>query len=409
MKRFLLILVAVAVLAAAWSSLGDTNRAAAQPPEGTLLADLVVPNSDGLGIGFDGTHLYWVGFDNAILHKITTGGAFVADIPIAGCTASVISWDASRNVFWGIEGFAGGQVSQIDTAGNCTPQFVIPECQGLVDGIDYDPSDDTLWCSPDGSVVVYHYTTGGVPAAFASFRVDIPPDDTAAQCGFNYNSGIATGADPNAIYLAADGCDTIFRYDKQTGQKVSWFVIGAERHEDMECDDVTFEAQNTDAVWIKDAFDDHIRAFAVEEGTCVITDQPPEAACVETVNPHGKTVPPAGSTTLPGPKGGQDEDGYYELLARDAIDPDPDIFVVDKGKDGVFGTADDTTFGPYPSGTKVKYTEANGATPNAKPIGGPNSAVDWHITGNGDMGVYAVDAAGNASDHVQCHVPPPPK
>jgi hypothetical protein len=132
----------------------------------------------------------------------------------------------------------------------------------------------------------------------------------------------------------------------------------------------------------------------------------PVAACRETTNPAGKTIPPAGSTTLPGSKGGQNEDGFYELLARDNVDPDPDIFVVDKGTDGIFGTADDTTFGPFASGTKIKYTEANGATPGQKPGAGD---IDWMINGRGDFGVYAVDASGNVGDHVQCHVPPPPK
>ena len=33
--------------------------------------------------------------------------------------------------------------------------------------------------------------------------------------------------------------------------------------------------------------------------------------CAESVNPHGQTTPPAGSTTLPGPNGGQNEDGFY--------------------------------------------------------------------------------------------------
>ena len=35
--------------------------------------------------------------------------------------------------------------------------------------------------------------------------------------------------------------------------------------------------------------------------------------CTETVNPHGQNVPPAGSTTLPGPNGGQNEDGFYKV------------------------------------------------------------------------------------------------
>jgi len=388
---------------------------AVPPPEGTVLADLVVPNSDGLGIGFDGTHLYWLDFAGATLHKITTAGAFVADIPIVGCTATVISWDASRNVFWGA---AGTQISQIKTDGTCTPQFDVAlklpgncdngfGCSSLVDGINYDPSDDTIWYSPDASERVYHYDTLSNLIGF--FDVNDAPNDMIAECGFNYSSGVATGVAP-VMYLAANGCDTIFKYDK-AGNKLGSFVIGAQRHEDIECDNVTFKAMDTDAMWIKDAFDDHIRAFAVEKGTCVIVDdEPPIAACRETVNPHGKRVPPAGSTTLPGPKGGQNEDGFYELLAKDVAppplppDPDPEIFVVDTGSG--------TLFGPFASGTRIKYTEANGATPGMKKIGstsGQAGAIAAHITGTGDAAVFAVDAAGNESDLVFCLVPPPPK
>ena len=137
---------------------------------------------------------------------------------------------------------------------------------------------------------------------------------------------------------------------------------------------------------------------------CVKDDEPPEVACLETVNPHGKTVPPAGKTTLPGPKGGQNEDGFYELLAVDNFDLDPDIFVVDTGSGEVFG--------PFSSGDKVKYTEANGAEPGIKNIGSSNGqagAVAAHINGTGDMAVFAVDAVGNESPLVSCLVPPPPK
>lgn len=129
----------------------------------------------------------------------------------------------------------------------------------------------------------------------------------------------------------------------------------------------------------------------------------PTPSCVETTNPGGKTVPPAGQSAG---HSGQNPDGFYELLAADVLDTSPQIFVVDKGTDGIFGTADDTTFGPFAGGTKIKYVEANGATPSQSP--GPG-AIDWKIKGNGDFGVYAVDASGNVSGHVQCHVPPPPK
>ena len=118
--------------------------------------------------------------------------------------------------------------------------------------------------------------------------------------------------------------------------------------------------------------------------------------CVETVNPHGKNVPPAGSTTLPGPRGGQNEDGFYRVSSTTG----EDVFVVDTGSG--------TVFGPYPSGTVVKYTEANGATPSEKKIGSTNGqagAVLVHITGTGDMGVTTDPNA----EPTLCFVPPPPK
>jgi hypothetical protein len=117
------------------------------------------------------------------------------------------------------------------------------------------------------------------------------------------------------------------------------------------------------------------------------------ATCVEIVNPHGQTTPPAGSTTLPGSRGGQNEDGFY-LIGSDVGTP---VTVVTGG----------VTFGPYPSGTVVKYTQAPGATPTAKTIGstsGQAGAVLVHITGPAELVVVDVDG-----DPTTCFVPPPPK
>ena len=58
--------------------------------------------------------------------------------------------------------------------------------------------------------------------------------------------------------------------------------------------------------------------------------------------------------------------------------------------------------------TKVKYTEANGAEPSVKKIGSDNGqagAIDFHITGTGDLVVVPVDGGASAT----CPVPPPPK
>jgi hypothetical protein len=117
--------------------------------------------------------------------------------------------------------------------------------------------------------------------------------------------------------------------------------------------------------------------------------------CVETVNPHGQTVPPAGSTTLPGPNGGINDDGFYKV----GTDSGTAVTLVD---------TDGNVFGVFPSGTKVKYTEANGAEPSVKKIGSTNGqagAVAFHITGTGDLVVVNQEGTRRTT----CPVPPPPK
>ncbi|CAN5659879.1 hypothetical protein BH23CHL2_BH23CHL2_19970 [soil metagenome] len=122
---------------------------------------------------------------------------------------------------------------------------------------------------------------------------------------------------------------------------------------------------------------------------------PPDCDCLEGPNPSSN-VPSA-----PGQGGqGQNQDGFYELVASDAVWPDADldIFVVDSGSG--------TIFGPFAVGTVVKYTQVPGGNPDIKPGTGE---VDWKIKGTGDMQVFAVDGSGNASTPVDCLVPPPPQ
>jgi len=126
----------------------------------------------------------------------------------------------------------------------------------------------------------------------------------------------------------------------------------------------------------------------------VVDTTPPDVSCIETTNPHGKKVPPAKA------KSNENKDGFYDLLAPDFCDPNPDIFVTDTGSG--------TVFGPFASGTKIKYTEDQDATPEKKKIGSNNGqagAIAWHIIGNGDACVSAVDFSGNEAGCMSCMVP----
>jgi len=108
------------------------------------------------------------------------------------------------------------------------------------------------------------------------------------------------------------------------------------------------------------------KGFRVANVPLVPDVPPPDASCDETVNPHGRTTPPAGSTTLPGPKGGQNEDGFYELSVVDNFDPNAQVWV---------GTASSPMlFGPFSTGLRLKITEAPGAAPSIKKIGSSQGA-----------------------------------
>jgi hypothetical protein len=134
---------------------------------------------------------------------------------------------------------------------------------------------------------------------------------------------------------------------------------------------------------------------------------PPVAQCVPTENPHGDNDPNA-----PGNGGqGQNQDGFYELLAEDNLVDDCaplQLFILDNGSG--------TLFGPFPVGTEIKYIQDPDAIPEISPMGGNNGNgngqsqdTDWRIKGTGDAVLTAVDQSGNVSDPVNCLVPPPPQ
>jgi hypothetical protein len=177
-----------------------------------------------------------------------------------------------------------------------------------------------------------------------------------------------------------------------------------------------------------------------------------EAFCAELWNPHGKTTPPAGNTTLPGPNGGQNEDGFYQVgscsvpgtvtcpSADNPIFKEPcfcpneqqeePVILSDGCGDGGGGTGfvydgdpstpcdQETLVGcdPFPFGTVIKFTEANGKDPAqelmagskqaSSPAGDNSDSVEWHLWGQGDL---LVTSSFDALAKFCCHVPPKPK
>jgi hypothetical protein len=118
---------------------------------------------------------------------------------------------------------------------------------------------------------------------------------------------------------------------------------------------------------------------------------PPVVACVPGPNPGGAIVTR---------DGGVSPSGFMLLVATDAVDPTPVVFLVDTGSGIVRG--------PWASGTAVKYTQAPGGPPSAKDMGSDEGGGQeiLHVKGTGDPAVRGKDWSGNECQQVMCPVPP---
>lgn len=180
---------------------------------------------------------------------------------------SALAWDAGRSKVWGAY---AGNIYLIDigvptVSGNAvaTLQFS-PGFGGLIDGLAYDGSDDTLYYTPDVSCDIHHYAANG------TLLNVLTPKNAAGNSDCSV-SGVVVGTN-NTLYIGRDGAAEIRRIDKTTGNFVSQFATTSGRVEDLTCDPVTY-APN-EAILAKDAYNSLYEAFEVEPGTC-----PLQVAC----------------------------------------------------------------------------------------------------------------------------------
>lgn len=319
----------------------------------------------------------------------------------AGCLNSGLAIGLDGNLFAGTA--QDGKIFQLDPSvpvslgqfATVTGRDEDLECGPLVNGFetilsrDFETGRIDILEAPDGTCVITEITLDP-PTALNDFTSDQAHTVTATVTangqplpGVQITFTVVSG--PNNGETSGPGeCTVDVNCNTDAAGQTSWSYTSAGLGTD------SIEACFTTAGGTEHC------AFASKEWADLTA---PEAACTETVNPNGNNVPRAGQQSP-----GQNEDGFYGLGGTDALDPDVEIFVIDTGTG--------TVFGPFPAGTNIKYTQAPGATPESKPIGsseGAAGAVAWHITGQGDMAVYAVDDSGNQSDPVSCLVPPPPQ
>jgi hypothetical protein len=177
---------------------------------------------------------------------------------------SALEWDSSRALVWGAYNDAVWLIDvgdpTISDDALATFQFTPSVGEGgIVDGLAWDASDDTLYYSPDVECNVYQLS---LPLGALLSTVTPKNENGQADC---LVSGVAIGSS-NTLYIGRDGEAEIRRVDKTTGDFVSEFATTSGRVEDLTCDPVSY-APN-EAILAKDAYSALYEAFEVEAGTC---------------------------------------------------------------------------------------------------------------------------------------------
>src|SRR2546422_2741827 len=293
-----------AAFALVLASLAFVGGVPASASAGNTVADVITPEGavPEIGVAFDGQYLYYVERNGTVLHRIDVpppcgnpcapaAATGHLDIPItsplnplgfAGINA--MSFDSRRGVFWAA-GSDGLSIYQLTRTGIATAAFSIDPVTGrrgackptlcfpsLLDGLAYDAADDTIWYKPDASNRIYHYLTHGdllgraILAPTPYVDTDVPPNDLASQCGFNYPSWVVVGG--GDLFVGADRCQDYFEFTK-TGTIAGWaaYNFRGTPDGDAECDNVSYSVS---VIWTRDVNDGHIRA----------AEQPAAGACV---------------------------------------------------------------------------------------------------------------------------------
>lgn len=128
------------------------------------------------------------------------------------------------------------------------------------------------------------------------------------------------------------------------------------------------------------------------------SDAGPAFTQTVSIDVNDVTAPTVSCPPGPNPAGHEpsasNEDGFFRMVASDNVDASVPIYIKDLGSG--------TVFGPYPSGTTFKLTQAPGAPVTSKAFTG---AVDRKFIFRGDAQLIATDAAGNTAT-ATCLVPP---
>ncbi|HEY3294145.1 MAG TPA: T9SS type A sorting domain-containing protein [bacterium] len=298
----------------------------------TISVPVPAPNNLGVSIAADcDGHLYYTNYLVPQLYQITATGELVDSVALhtsAGTPVNIdeIVWDQSRGLLWGAED-ATFRIFLIDPAtGLCTFQFT-----GLVqeppirvnDGLAIDPTNGTIWHSPDVSDSIGHFSSSGV------YLGSLIPLGPTGQPDRDI-SGIVVGTG-NRMFVGHDGQGRVSVVNKLTGVWIRDLVTLPARLQGMECDAVNF-APNV-VLWVRNGLNNTLYAVQLDSGACACAISQDTCQFLYTQVDMGN-LPACGYPTLPN-NPGHGLSGIAWLGACVSGDTTPHADGLDSCNDGV--------------------------------------------------------------------------
>ena len=218
------------------------------------------PSGNGRAVAFDGgTTLYYTFVGDTNIYRASTSGVSLGAIPNPGrdFTCGALSFDGmdlwcgtydGTGDVWTVDPVIGAAVFRFNDAafGGFQPTNCFGQATDFIDGLAFDPSDNTLWISDDGDVTLYHVTLAGT--LIASYSTPVRPSAAAPGC----NSGIEVvpggflelvllgpttgvndgGPDPNSYIVKVPKADP-------SGA----LVVAFQTQDPLCCEDLSFDAK----------------------------------------------------------------------------------------------------------------------------------------------------------------------
>lgn len=276
---------AIAIVAIAIALLAESSRTQAAP--GDLLTTVPVPVASssccGIGVAYDGTNILYTNYPDPTIYKTDLAGNNNGSLPITGASdcCNAIAYDASTGKLW------GGSWNQCDIyevdlitgAATLKHDNLTPCPIGFVDGLAWDPVNDTLWWSDDVNCTIteINKSTGATIQSLNFFSLIGKPACSDGYAVSGGSSGLAIGLD-HTLFMGSNGDGVIYSADANPvpPSPLGSFANVGGRDEDMECGPrfKKSDGSEVETLLSKDAYDNTFDVLEMKEGQCVSPAKP---------------------------------------------------------------------------------------------------------------------------------------